>query len=138
MLFRSRQGEHALLHVDDHQGARHRGLLDRHEDRMAHLALDRLGEMALAVSVLDQQDLARADDARLAVARLDRHAAVEVDDVLPARRRVPGVVVAAGRLAEDDAGCRDGRGSLAAGTLVLPFDFDVIRRIGRASCRERV
>src|SRR5262245_45002964 len=68
-------------------------LLDGHEDRMAHLAFDRLGEMALAGRVLDQQHLAGADDARLAVARLDRHAAVEVDDVLPARRGMPFVVV---------------------------------------------
>src|SRR5436853_228119 len=44
---------------------------------------------------------------------------------LPARCRMPGVVVAAGRLAEDDAGRREGRRGLAAGTLVLPFDLDV-------------
>ena len=86
---RRRQGEHALLHVDDHQGARHGRLLDRHEDRMAHLAFDGLRQMALAAGVLDQDHLAGADDAALAVARGDLHAAVEVDDVLPARRGVP-------------------------------------------------
>src|SRR5260370_41673918 len=98
---RRRQGEHAPLDVDKHQGARHR-LLDGHEDGMAHLAFDGAREMALAVCVLDQQHLARADDALLAVARLDRNGAVEIDDVLPARRGMPFIVVAAGRLAEED------------------------------------
>src|SRR5690242_13555058 len=79
-------------------------LLDGHEDRMAHLAADRLGEMALAVRVLDQEHLARADDALLAVGRRDLDGAVEVDDVLPARRGMPGIVVGAGGFAEDDAG----------------------------------
>src|ERR1041384_1133042 len=88
--------------------------LDRHEDRMAHLVVHRLGEMALARRVLDQQHLARADDARFAVARLDADAAVEIYDVLPARRGMPFVVVGAGRLTEDDAGRREGRRGLAA------------------------
>ena len=92
---------------------------------MAHLARDGLGEVALAGRVLDQQHLAGADDARLAVARLDADAAVEVDDVLPARRGMPFVVVAAGRLAEDDAGRLEGVRGLAAPALVLPFDLDV-------------
>src|SRR5215471_2022507 len=100
-------------------------LLDGNEDRMAHLARDRLGEMALAVGILDQEHLARADDALFAVARRDLDRAVEVDDVLPARRRVPGIVVGAGRLAEDDAGRLEGRRGLAAGAFVLPFDLDV-------------
>src|SRR5437764_11155542 len=81
--------------------------------------------MALAVGILAQEYLARADDALLAVARRDLHGAVEIDDVLPARCRMPIVVVAAGRFAEDDAGRREGRRGLAAGTLVLPFDLDV-------------
>ena len=55
----------------------------------------------------------------------DADAAVEVDDVLPARRGMPFVVVAAGRLAEDDAGRREGVRGLAAPALVLPFDLDV-------------
>src|SRR5690348_13231491 len=92
---------------------------------MAHLALDGLGEVALAVRVLEQEDLARADDALLAVARGDLDSAVEVEDVLPARRGVPGIVVGAGRFAEDDAGRLEGGGRLAAGPLVLPFDLDV-------------
>jgi hypothetical protein len=59
-------------------------LLDRDEDRTAHLAFDGLGEMALAVGVLDQEHLTGADDALLAVARGDLDGAVEIDDVLPA------------------------------------------------------
>src|SRR5215471_18371993 len=92
---------------------------------MTHLAFDGLGDMALARRVLDQQHFARADDARLAVARLDADRAVEVDDVLPARRGVPFVVVGARRLAEDDAGRLEGVGGPAAAPLVLPFDLDV-------------
>ena len=92
---------------------------------MAHLARDGLGEVALAGGVLDQQHLAGADDAGLAVARLDTHATVEVDDVLSARRGMPFVVVAAGRLAEDDAGRLEGVRRLAAPALVLPFDLNV-------------
>ena len=48
------------------------------------------------------------------VARGDLHAGIEVDDVLPARRRVPVEIVIGLHLAENDA------------------------EIGRASCRERV
>src|SRR5436190_6528198 len=99
--------------------------LDRHEDRMAHLVVNRLGDMTLARRVLDQQHFARADDARLAVARLDADAAVEVDDVLTARRGMPFIVIGAGRLAEDDAGRGEGRRGLAAAALVFPFDLDV-------------
>ena len=48
-----------------------------------------LGQVPLAVHVLDQDHLARADDARLAVAGRDLVGAVEVDHVLPPRRGVP-------------------------------------------------
>src|SRR5215216_6611809 len=51
--------------------------LERHEDGMAHLVVHRLGEMAFAGRVFDQQHLTGADDAGLAVARLDADAAVE-------------------------------------------------------------
>ncbi len=66
-----------------------------------------------------------ADDAGLAVARLDGNAGVEVDDVLPARRGMPFVIVGAGRLAEDDAGRRQRGRGLAAAAFVLPLDLDV-------------
>src|SRR4051812_37727997 len=99
------------------------GLFDRHEDRMAHLARDCLGQMALAVGVLHQEHLTRSDDALLAVARGDLDGAVEVDDVLPPRRGMPRIIVGAGRLAKDDAGCRDRGRGLAAGPLILPFDL---------------
>src|SRR5258707_15042389 len=81
--------------------------------------------MALAVRVLDQEHLAGADDALLAIARRDLDSAVEVDDVLPARRGMPGIVVGARRLAEDDAGRLEGRRGLATRAFVLPFDLDV-------------
>src|SRR5436190_14521816 len=100
-------------------------LLDGDEDRMAHLARDGLRQMALAVGVLDQEHLAWADNALLAVARGDFDGAVEIDDVLPPRRGVPGVIEGAGCLAEDDAGCREGGRGLATGPLVLPFDLDI-------------
>src|SRR5207237_10158920 len=96
-----------------------------HKDGMAHLALDGARELALAVRVLDQQHLARADGALLAVARLDRDGTVEIDDVLPARRGMPFIVVAARRLAEDDSGRLEGGRRLAAAALLLPFDFGV-------------
>src|SRR3954464_8397688 len=92
---------------------------------MEHLARDGLGEMALAVGVLDQEHLARAECALLAVARGDLDGAVEVDDVLTPRRRMPRIVIGAGRLAEDDAGRLEGFRRLAARALVLPFDLDV-------------
>src|SRR5579883_1265553 len=81
--------------------------------------------MALAVRVLDQEHFARADHALLAVARRDLDRTVEIDDVLPARRGVPCVIVAARRLAEDDAGRLESGRGLAARALVLPFDLDV-------------
>ena len=83
-----------------------RALFDRHENRMPHLAADRLRQMALAADVLDEDDLAGADLPSLAVAGGDLHAAVQIDDVLAARRRMPGQIVIPRRLAENDAGGR--------------------------------
>ncbi len=56
---------------------------------MAHLAFDGLGEVALAVRVLDKEHFARPDDALLTVACGNLDGAVEIDDVLPARRGMP-------------------------------------------------
>ena len=67
------------------------GLLDRDEERVADLALDVIGQVTLAGRVLDQDHLANADQPALAVARGDLHPGIEVDDVLPARRRVPEI-----------------------------------------------
>ena len=75
--------------------------------------------------VLDQDHLTGADDAGLAVACLDGNAGIEVDDVLPARRGMPFIIVAAGGLAKDDAGRRQGGRHLAAAALGLPLDLDV-------------
>src|SRR5258706_12940573 len=65
-------------------------LLDRDEDAVANLALDRLREVALARRILDEDDLARPDHARLAVAGGELPAGVEVDDVLAGRGPMPG------------------------------------------------
>src|ERR1035437_3774209 len=100
-------------------------LLDRDEQGVAELAIDRLGDVSLAVRVLDQEYLARADHAAFAVADGDFHGAIEVDDVLPARRGMPGIVVGAGRDAKDDAGSRQALGHLAAGAFLGPFHLDV-------------
>src|SRR5688572_9876279 len=81
-------------------------LLDRDEERVADLALDVIREVTLAGRVLDQDDLAHANQPTLAVARGDLHPGIEVDDVLPARRGVPVEVVLGLGLAEDDSGRR--------------------------------
>src|SRR5580700_9642285 len=92
---------------------------------MADLVLDVVGEVALAVRVLDQDHVARLDEAAFAVARGDLHPGVEVDDVLPARRRVPVDVVLGLGLAKDDAGRRQLLRHLAAAPLLDPVDLDV-------------
>src|SRR4051812_45380854 len=92
---------------------------------MAHLVGDRLGSVALAGDVLDQDDLAGADHAALAVARSDLDPGVEVDDVLAARRGMEVEVVVGTRLAEDDAGRRQALRQLGAAALLDPFDLDV-------------
>src|SRR4051812_7203377 len=81
--------------------------------------------MALAGRVFDQDDFARADDPRLAVARGDLHAGIEVDDVLPARRRMPVEVVIRLHLAKNDAGRGQPLRQLAARAFLDPFDLDV-------------
>src|SRR5262245_47662663 len=96
------------------------GLFDRDEERVADLALDVIGQVPLAGGVLDQDDLADADHPALAVARGDLHAGVEVDDVLPARRRVPVEIVLGLGLPEDDAVRGQAPGELAAAALLDP------------------
>ncbi len=100
-------------------------LLQRDEHRMPHLPADRLGDVALAVGILHQQDLPGPDLAHLAVAGGDAHAGVEVDDVLAARGGVPVVVVGAGSLAKDDALGGNGIGQLPARPFLRPFHMDV-------------
>src|SRR5688500_15437394 len=77
-------------------------LVNRDEDAVPDLALDGLGEMALAGGVLHEDHLAGGDGARLAVARRDLHAGVQVDDVLSARRGVPVQIVGRRDFPEDD------------------------------------
>src|SRR3954469_11389592 len=100
-------------------------LLHRNEDTVADLVLDRFRQMALAGRVLDQDYFACPDDPRLAVARGDLHAGVEIDDVLPARRRVPVEIVVRLHLAEDDPGRGQPLRQLAGPALLGPFDLDV-------------
>src|ERR1700733_5285461 len=100
-------------------------LLDRDEERVADLAVDVIGQMALAVRVFDQDYLARVDDAALAVAGGELHPGVEVDDVLPARRRVPAEIMLGLGLAKDHAGRRHFLRQFAAAPLLGPIDLDV-------------
>src|SRR5216683_4347516 len=79
-------------------------LLDGNEDAMTQLAVEGLREMALAPDVFHQDDLAGADAARLPVARGDLHPRVQVDDVLPSRRRVPVEIIVRLDLPADDPG----------------------------------
>src|SRR5437660_7329183 len=81
--------------------------------------------MPLARNVLDEDHFAGADDPRFAVARGDLDAGIEVDDVLPARRRVPVEVVGRLHLAEDDAGRRQPFRQFAGASFLDPFDLDV-------------
>src|SRR5262249_53308191 len=101
--------------------------VDGHENGTAHLAVDRLRKMAFAADVLDQDHFARADDAALAVAGGDAHAAIEIDDVLAARRPMPVEIVVAAGLAKDDAVRRQASRELAAAALFDPFHLDVAK-----------
>src|SRR2546426_8396545 len=57
------------------------------------MVVDGLAKMPLACRVLDQEPFARPNNARLPIAGGDLDAIVQVDDVLPARRRMPVKVV---------------------------------------------
>src|SRR5688500_11136200 len=81
--------------------------------------------MSLPGQVLGQEHLARPDLAYLTVAGGDADAGVQVDDVLPAGRRVPVELVLAGGLTEEDAGGRLPSGALRRALLGLPFDLEV-------------
>src|SRR3954451_10923860 len=81
--------------------------------------------MALAADVLDQDDLAGTDVARLAVACGDCYTGVEVDDVLPPGRGMPIQVIVAAGLAKDDAGRRQAGRELAAVALLDPLHLDI-------------
>src|SRR4051794_4408681 len=81
--------------------------------------------MALAADILDQDHLARADLAHLAIARGDPDAGIEVDDVLPLWRRVPVQVVVAAGFAKDDPGGGQAGGHLAAIALLNPLHLDI-------------
>src|SRR2546422_4479356 len=63
-------------------------VVERDEDAVAQPAVERLGKVALAGGIFDEDDLARADLARLAVARGDLHAGVEEIGRASCRERV--------------------------------------------------
>src|ERR1700730_10180168 len=92
---------------------------------MPDFALDVLRQVALASGVLDQDHLADTDQPALAVAGGYLHPGVEIDDVLPARCRVPVDVVLSLGLAKVDPGGRQALRKLAASPLLDPLDFDV-------------
>src|SRR5688572_18516551 len=98
--------------------------LQRDEEAQARLS-ERVRLVALAARVLDQEDLAGADDAAFPVARGDLHAALEVHDVLPPRRVVEVEIVIRLGLAEDNAVGGQALRQLAAAPLLGPLDLDV-------------
>src|SRR6266699_5505590 len=57
------------------------------------MVVDGLAQMPFACGVLDQEHFARPNNARLTIAGGDLDAIVQVDDVLPARCRMPVKVV---------------------------------------------
>src|SRR5581483_5716838 len=81
---------------------------------------------ALAPDVLHEDHFAGADAARLAVARGDLHARVQVDDVLAPGRRVPVEVVVGLDLSEYDSGRGQARGEAARGTGLHVRDLHVL------------
>src|ERR1051326_7645759 len=81
--------------------------------------------MPLAGRVLDEDDFAGADHPRLAVARGYLHPGIEIDDVLPARRRVPVEIVIGLHLAENDAGGGQSFRQFPGAALLDPLDLDV-------------
>src|ERR1700730_3493711 len=99
--------------------------VDGYEDTVADLVVDRLREMPFTGRVLDQDHLAGADLAGLAIARGDLHSGVEIDDVLAPGCRMPAEIVGRRDLAEDDAGRRQALGELARARLLDPLDLDV-------------
>src|SRR3989304_1944507 len=82
--------------------------------------------MTLAPRVLDKNYLARADAARLAVARGELDTRVEIDDVLAARGRMPVEIVVGRYLAEDDPGRREARRQPPGTGQLLELDLHVL------------
>jgi hypothetical protein len=92
---------------------------------MPDFTIDVLRQVSLASGVFDQDHLADADYPALAVAGGYLHPGIEIDDVLPARCRVPVDVVLGLGLAKDDPGGRQALGKLAASPLLDPFHFEL-------------
>src|ERR1700759_2667838 len=81
--------------------------------------------MAFAANIFHQNDFAGADFPSLTVAGGNLHATVQVDDVLPARGRMPAQIIIAAGFAEDDPGGREPGGQFAAVTLLNPGNLDI-------------
>ena len=92
---------------------------------MPDLTLDVLRQVPLARGVLHQNHLTDTDHSALAVAGGYLHPGVKIDDVLPARCRMPVDVVFGLGLTEDDTGGRQALGKLAAAPLLDLFHVDV-------------
>src|SRR5271165_6799639 len=81
--------------------------------------------MPFAAGVFDEDYLAGADLTGLAVARGNLNAGIEIDDVLPAWRRMPVEIVGRRHLAKDDAVGREPLRQFAAWRFLDPLDLDV-------------
>src|ERR1051325_9740378 len=100
-------------------------LFDRNKDGVPDLAFYVIGEVALTGRVLDKDYVAGRDEPAFAVARGDLHPGVEIDDVLPPRRRVPIDIVLGLGLAKDDTRHRQFSRQFAAPPFLDPFDLDI-------------
>jgi len=69
---------------------------------MTKFAVYHLRDVSFAARVLDQKYFARSNDPPFSVASRDFHRRVEIDYVLPARGRMPVVIVAAVRRPKDN------------------------------------
>ena len=100
--------------------------VDWDHQRTAELS-EPLGEMTLAVQVLDQIDLPGADSSCLTVAGCDLVGGIKIDDILPSGRPMPAVVPISRGSAKYDA-CRWELFRYGPiGTCFSQFDFDVAK-----------
>jgi hypothetical protein len=88
-------------------------LLQGHEDAIAHTFIDGLAQVSLPGGVLYQEYFTGANHARLAIAGRDLYAVIQVDDVLPPRRRMPVEIIGRRYFPENNAGSRQALGKPA-------------------------
>src|SRR5262249_34111077 len=78
-------------------------LLQCHEDAVADTCIDGLAQVPFASCVFYQKHFAGTNDARLAIAGGDFYPIVQVDDVLPTRRRMPVKIIGRRHFSENNA-----------------------------------